>query len=135
LKRLYVMTNIYNQDFEGGNTKWKVDWVWFIVPKLKVFIRVLIFMAIKKILHTRFHWFKFVGILHTLVIVNCMIRSRIEDTLKCIHLVGNKSIKQIKMILTMTKLQRLGASYNMHWVVWAILECKQNLCVDEILIK
>ncbi len=129
------MTNIYaNQDFEGGNTKWEVDWVWFIVPKLKVFIRVLIFMAIK-ILYVRFHWFKFVDIFHTLVIVNCMIRSRSEDTLKCIHLVGNKSIKQIKMILTMKKLQKLEISYNMHWVVWAILECKQNLCVDKMLIK
>jgi hypothetical protein len=69
------------------------------------------------------------------VIVNCMIRSRSEDTLKCIHLVGNKSIKQIKMILTMKKLQKLEISYNMHWVVWAILECKQNLCVDKMLIK
>ncbi len=104
------MTNIYaNQDFEGGNTKWEVDWVWFIVPKLKVFIRVLIFMAIK-ILYARFHWFKFVGIFHTLVIVNCMITSRFEDTLTCIHLVGNKSIKQIKMVLTMKNLQKLEFS-------------------------
>jgi uncharacterized membrane protein len=80
------MTNIYvTQELEGIGTKRKVNWVWLIMFKLKVFNGVLIFMATKKVPHTKFHLFKSIEFFCTFVIVSCMIRIRFENILRCIH--------------------------------------------------
>jgi len=51
------MTNIYvTQELEVIGIKRRVNWLWLIMLKLKIFNWVLIFMATKKVPHTRFHF-------------------------------------------------------------------------------
>jgi hypothetical protein len=65
-----------------------------------------------------------------------MTRSRFEDILKCIHLIDNKSIISNKNDPTYDKIAKT------RWLVEARNElcrqfynAKQNLCVDEMMIK
>ncbi len=70
-----------------------MNYIKFIVAKFKVFIGVLICVAIKEVPHMKLHWSKsshfFLNSFHYKLYI---IKRRLGNILKCIHLVANNSI-------------------------------------------
>jgi hypothetical protein len=63
-------------------------------------------MAIKKALHTRHHWFKFVFFC-AFAIINYVIGSKFGDILRCIHLIDNKLLITYKDAPTYDKIVKI----------------------------
>jgi hypothetical protein len=93
------------------------------VGKFKVFIGVLIFVAIKKVPHMKLHWSKSSDIFWIPAIINYMTKRRMGDIFKCIHLVDNNSIVIDKIDLTYDKFAKISWLVETCNELWAILEC------------
>jgi hypothetical protein len=57
--------HLCHQRNKKGGTKGGVNWVQLTNLKPRIFIEILMFMVVKKVLSSKFHWFKFVDLFHT----------------------------------------------------------------------